>query len=213
MFKVVFLPNYNVSLAEIIIPASDISQHISTAGMEASGTSNMKFAMNGGTIIGTMDGANIEIAEEVGRENLFIFGALTPEVAALREERRTGKAKPYEKNLREVIGELEEGKYLHVDDARPLLDTLRWENDYYLVTHDFTDYCRAQNEVDKMFCEKDEWTRRSILCAAGMGKFSTDRTIAEYARDIWGCRPHRSGSVRLLPPTHPPCLASIIVAI
>ena len=189
LFKVVFLPNYNVSLAEVIVPASDISQHISTAGMEASGTSNMKFAMNGGSIIGTMDGANIEIAEECDRENLFIFGALTRDVAALREERRTRPPREYSAALRAVLADVAGGLYGPADDVGPLLNTLRWENDYYLVTHDFDDYCRAQSEVDRCFVDKVEWTRRSILCTAGMGKFSTDRTIDEYARDSGGIKP------------------------
>ena len=185
-FKVVFIPNYNVSLAEIIIPASDISQHISTAGMEASGTSNMKFVMNGGTIIGTMDGANIEIAQECDRENLFIFGAETHEVFVLREERRTRPPRDYCPELVAVIADISAGLYGPVDDVMPLLNTLRWENDYYLVSHDFPDYVRAQCLVDATYADQRAWTRRSILCVAGMGKFSTDRTIDEYAREIWG---------------------------
>jgi starch phosphorylase len=191
LYKVVFLPNYNVSLAETIIPASDISQHISTAGMEASGTSNMKFAMNGGSIIGTMDGANIEIAEECGADNLFIFGALTPAVEGLRRERRERPAREYSPALRAVLGDLEAGLYGPLDDVGPLLSTFKWENDFYLVTHDFDDYCRAQSQVDTVYRDKREWTRRSILCTAGMGKFSTDRTIDEYAREIWGLKPAR----------------------
>ena len=191
LFKVIFIPNYNVSLAEIIVPASDISQHISTAGMEASGTSNMKFAMNGGSIIGTMDGANIEIAQECDRENLFIFGAETPEVLVLREERRTKPAKPYCPELLAVIADIQAGLFGAVEDVTPLLNTLRWENDYYLVSHDFPDYIRAQNHVDQVYRDQRDWTKRSILCTAGMGKFSTDRTIASYATDIWKLKPAR----------------------
>jgi len=195
LFKVVFIPNYNVSLAEVIIPASDISQHISTAGMEASGTSNMKFAMNGGSIIGTMDGANIEIAQEVDRENLFIFGAEAHEVPALRAERRAGgPPREYCAELKAVLADLEAGRFGPLDDVGPLLATLRWENDYYLVSHDFPDYCRAQSAVDAAYLDRREWTRRSIACCAGMGKFSTDRTIAEYASEIWGLKPARRAS-------------------
>jgi len=185
LFKVVFLPNYNVSLAEIIIPANDLSQHISTAGMEASGTSNMKFAMNGGLIIGTMDGANVEIAQEIDADNMFIFGALAPEVAALRADRRSKPARPYAPELQSVLDLLASGKFGPMDDVGAILNTLRWENDWYLVGHDFPLYCKAQEEVDRVYRDRAEWTRRTILSVAGMGKFSTDRTITEYAREIW----------------------------
>jgi starch phosphorylase len=194
LFKVIFIPNYNVSLAEIIVPASDISQHISTAGMEASGTSNMKFAMNGGSIIGTMDGANIEIAQECDQENLFIFGAETPEVLVLREERRTKPAKPYCPQLLAVIADIQAGLYGPVEDVTPLLNTLRWENDYYLVSHDFPDYIRAQALIDATYANQRDWTRRSIHCTAGTGKFSTDRTISDYAKEIWKVAPARRQS-------------------
>jgi starch phosphorylase len=197
LFKVVFIPNYNVSLAEIIVPANDISQHISTAGMEASGTSNMKFAMNGGLIIGTMDGANIEIAAEIDRENMFIFGAEAHEVPALRATRRTKAAQPYCPELTRVMDDMAAGKYGPMDEVAPLLNTLKWENDYYLVSHDFPAYLKAQEAVDATYRDAGEWTRRSILSTAGMGKFSTDRTIEEYARDIWHITPCR----RLAPVT------------
>ncbi len=190
-FKVAFIPNYNVSLAEIIVPASDLSQHVSTAGMEASGTSNMKFAMNGGLIIGTMDGANIEIAEAIDRDNVFIFGAETEDVPGLRDERRNGPARPYCPELTAVLADIAAGEYGSPEDVAPLLNTLRWENDYYLVSHDFPDYMRAQAEVDAVYANPPEWTRRSILSTAGMGRFSTDRTIQEYADEIWGIAPAR----------------------
>ena len=193
-FKVVFIPNYNVSLAEIITPASDVSQHISTAGMEASGTSNMKFVMNGGSIIGTMDGANIEIAQECDRENLFIFGAETAEVFRLRDERRSRPPRDYCPELMGVLADVRAGLYGPVDDVMPLLNTLRWENDYYLVSHDFPDYIRAQALIDTTYADQREWTRRSILCTAGTGKFSTDRTIAAYAKEIWRVAPARRQS-------------------
>ena len=144
LFKVVFIPNYNVSLCEVIVPASDLSQHISTAGMEASGTSNMKFAMNGGLIIGTMDGANIEIAAEIDRECMFIFGAEAHEVPALRLARKTTPAQPYCKELVQVMADIAAGKFGPTDDVAPLLTNLKWENDYYLVSHDFPLYLKVR---------------------------------------------------------------------
>lgn len=189
LYKVVFLPNYNVSNAEIIIPASDISQHISTAGMEASGTSNMKFAMNGGLIIGTMDGANVEMAAEMGEENMFIFGARLEEIPALRHEVQFGAPKPLGPELAVVYDQLKGGVFGSPERAKVLLDTLKRGNDYYLLTHDFKDYCRAQREVDTCFKDKARWARMSILSTAGMGKFSSDRTIHQYAEEIWGVQP------------------------
>jgi len=186
LFKVVFLPNYNVSNAEIIIPASDISQHISTAGMEASGTSNMKFALNGGLVIGTMDGANVEMAAEMGEENMFIFGARVEEVPALRHQTQFGAPRPLGPELAAVFDQLEGGAFGSPERAKTILDTLRRGNDYYLVTRDFKDYLRAQREVDLQYTQRSAWARKSILCTAGMGKFSSDRTIQQYAEEIWG---------------------------
>ena len=144
LFKVVFVPNYNVSLAELIVPASDVSLHISTAGMEASGTSCMKFAMNGGLIVGTMDGANIEIASEIDRENMFIFGAEAHEVPALRLARKTQPAQPYCPELLQVLDDLQRGKFGPQDDVAPLLAGLAWEADYYLTSHDFPLYLEVR---------------------------------------------------------------------
>ena len=191
LLKVVFLPNYNVSLAEVIVPANDLSQHISTAGMEASGTSNMKFAMNGGLIIGTLDGANVEIAQEIERDNIFIFGAEAYEVPALRAERAAAPPRPYCAALEAVLADLRAGTYGPAEDVGPLLDTLRWSADWYLVSHDFPAYVAAQEEVDAAYADAADWTRRTILSVAGMGKFSTDRTIDAYAREIWGIVPCR----------------------
>lgn len=191
LLRLVFIPNYCVSNAEIIIPASELSQHISTAGMEASGTSNMKFAMNGGLIIGTRDGANIEIAEEIGEANMFIFGANADEVQGLRNDLRFKPAEPCCEQLQSVIDLLASGKYGSHEDINPILDSLHWENDYYLIAHDFPSYLRAQAEVDTLYLDQDEWTRRSILSTAGMGKFSTDRTITEYAENVWDLVPAR----------------------
>jgi starch phosphorylase len=186
LFKVVFLPNYNVSNAEVIIPASDISQHISTAGMEASGTSNMKFAMNGCLILGTMDGANVEMAAEMGEENMFIFGARLEEIPALRHKVQFGGPEPLGPELAVVFDQLLGGAFGSAERAKVILDSLGRGNDYYLLKHDFKDYLRAQKQVDVEYQQKALWARKSIMCTAGMGKFSSDRTIQQYAEQIWG---------------------------
>jgi len=192
LFKVIFFPNYNVSNAEVIIPASDLSQHISTAGMEASGTSNMKFAMNGGLIIGTMDGANIEIAAAIGEENMFIFGALTEDVARLRFEQQAvgedGSLPPIDADLVAVLDDIKAGVFGGFDD---IVHALEPANDYYLLAHDFPLYVKAQEEVDASYRKPMEWAKKSILSTAGMGRFSTDRTISEYAEEIWDVKPQR----------------------
>ncbi|CAG8590546.1 13640_t:CDS:10, partial [Gigaspora rosea] len=170
--KVVFIPDYNVSVAEIIIPASDISQHISTAGTEASGTSNMKFVLNGGLILGTVDGANIEIHEEIGDDNIFMFGNLADQVEDLRHAHRYRNV-PIDPALQEVINDIESG---HFGDSRifsPLINTLTIGKDYYLISDDFGSYLSAQNLVDEAYKNQDDWTRKSILCTARMGKFSS----------------------------------------
>ena len=185
--KVVFLPNYNVSLAEVIIPAADLSEQISTAGMEASGTGNMKLALNGALTIGTLDGANIEIREQVGAENIFIFGLLAEEVA---ERRRAGinahAAIEASRPLREVLAELEAGVFSPDDPSRyqGLVRTLR-DHDHFMVTTDFDSYYAAQRQVDAQWRQPAAWWRQSILNTARMGWFSSDRTIREYAGEIW----------------------------
>jgi starch phosphorylase len=188
--KVVFIPNYNVSLAEIIIPAADLSEQISTAGTEASGTGNMKFALNGALTIGTLDGANIEIREEVGEENIFIFG-MTAEEAAY--EKKCKSRKPYqiyEQNpvVSKIIDALAKGVFSHGDTNlfRPLVNDLLNENDQYHLLLDLESYLACQRTVNDCFADTDEWTRRSILNVARIGKFSSDRTIKEYAEEIWG---------------------------
>jgi len=189
LLKVVFLPNYNVSLAEVIIPASDISEHISTAGTEASGTSNMKFAMNGGLILGTMDGANVEIAEEIGTENMFIFGLRSDEVRSARQQPH-----PVDEGLHEVIQAIYSGKFSSETTTPrfvPLLNEVSQGRDYYLVARDFQSYISAQAQVDKVWKQKFEWNKMATLTMAGMGKFSSDRTIFEYANDIWDIEPCR----------------------
>jgi starch phosphorylase len=189
--KVVFLPDYRVSLAEIVIPAADLSEQISTAGTEASGTGNMKFALNGALTIGTWDGANIEIAEQVGLENIFIFGNRTERVAALRSAGYHPRDF-YENNfdLKYAIDRLADGAFSreepgrYTDVVRNLLDS-----DYYQLLADYGDYVAAQAKVDECYRQPMDWTRRSILNVAGMGPFSSDRTIREYASDIWGVAP------------------------
>lgn len=186
--KVIFIPNYNVSVAEWLIPGSELSQHISTAGMEASGTSNMKFALNGCLIIGTLDGANVEIREEIGQDNFFLFGATADEVPKLRNEREQGLFKPDPRfeEAKQFIRSGAFGSY----DYNPLLDSLEGNSgfgrgDYFLVGQDFPSYMDAQARVDEAYKDKKRWLKMSILSTAGSGKFSSDRTIAQYAKEIW----------------------------
>jgi glycogen phosphorylase len=185
--KVVFIPNYNVSLAESIIPAAELSEQISTAGMEASGTGNMKLALNGALTIGTLDGANIEIRDHVGADNIFIFGLKAHEV----EERRrsaldatdTIAASPL---LAEAVRGLESGLFANGDRGRftPLTNALR-HHDYYMIAADFDAYYGAQRRIDRLCQSASAWVRMSMLNIANMAWFSSDRTISEYARDIW----------------------------
>jgi starch phosphorylase len=187
--KVAFIPDYRVSLAEKIIPAADLSEQISTAGMEASGTSNMKLALNGALTIGTLDGANIEILEEVGEENIFIFGLKVGEVEAMRVQ---GSYRPrnyynQEPRVKRVVDALGSNLFCpHEPDLfawiyQNVLDA----NDEYFHLADLTAYLRAQDKVSAAFNDRSGWTRKAILNAARIGKFSSDRTVAEYARDIW----------------------------
>jgi len=185
LLKIVFIPDYNVSAAQTIIPASDISEHISTAGTEASGTSNMKFALNGGLIIGTLDGANIEIREQIGKENMFIFGALADEVENLR---RAGP-RPIDERLFEVLTSIQNRMFGDPGIWDCILKQLWFGDDYYLIGHDFTDYVDTQNTIDEVFLDKAEWTKRTIMSIAGMGYFSSDRTIRQYAEEIWKVQP------------------------
>ena len=189
--KVVFLPNYNVSLAEAIIPAADLSEQISTAGMEASGTGNMKLALNGALTIGTLDGANIEIRERVGAENIFIFGLEADEVAARRRaglDARETIARSHA--LAQVLDAVAGGAFSPNDRTRyrGLVDGLR-HHDYFMVTADFDAYRAAQRDVAVLWKDRASWWRRSILNTARMGWFSSDRTILGYAHDIWNAEP------------------------
>jgi len=192
MIKVFFWPNYGVSAAENIIPASDLSEQISTAGKEASGTGNMKFALNGALTIGTLDGANVEILEEVGDENIYIFGKTVEEV----EELRTAGYDPFayyesDEELKAVLDWLSSDFFcpgkggLIADLTKGLLD---W-GDPYLVLADYRSYINAQDQAGQLFLDQDRWASKAIHNVAGSGKFSSDRTIGEYAQDIWNLSP------------------------
>ena len=187
LLKVVFLPNYNVSLAEVIIPAADLSEQISTAGMEASGTGNMKFAMNGALTIGTLDGANVEIREQVGADNIVIFGLTADEVEARRRSgynpRSIIGASP---ELTQVIDAIGSGTFSPDDRNRykGLVDNLM-TSDWFLVIADYAAYAAAQRHVDALWKDQRAWYSKTIRNTANVGWFSADRTISEYARDIW----------------------------
>ncbi len=190
--SVIFLPNYCISQAEKLIPAADISEQISTAGLEASGTGNMKFALNGALTIGTLDGANVEIMEEVGEDNIFIFGLKADEVVTKRQQGYDPR-KYYAENpeLKQVIDMIESG-YFSVQDPQlfhPIVRSLLDQGDYYLVLADFAAYAAAHQAVARAYQDQDQWTRMSILNTAHMGKFSSDRAVGEYAKDIWGATP------------------------
>lgn len=194
LLKVVFMPNYSVSNALEIIPAADLSEQISTAGTEASGTGNMKLALNGALTIGTLDGANVEMREEVGEDNFFIFGLTTDEVDQLRRD-GYNPWDYYHGNweLREALDMLHDGFFAPDDHNRhkPIFDLLTQHGDHYLLLADYAAYIAAQEQVDALYLQPDEWTRKSILNVARMSKFSSDRTIGEYARTIWNTPPHR----------------------
>lgn len=198
LLKVVFIPNYRVSVAERIIPAADLSEQISTAGTEASGTGNMKLALNGALTIGTWDGANIEIAEQVGLDHIFIFGNRTEQVQALRASGYQPR-RYYDHNfaLKTTLDRIADGAFSpeEPDRYRALIRQLL-ESDYYQLLADFGDYVATQRRVDDLYRLQSEWTSHAILNIAGMGGFSSDRTVAEYADDIWQITP-------LFPPMPP----------
>jgi len=192
LLKLVFIPNYGVSVAETIMPGADLSEQISTAGTEASGTGNMKLALNGALTIGTDDGANIEIRQAVGDDNIFIFGLKTPEVRAL-------KASGYQPmryyegdaNLKAVLDSIAGGAFSADEPGRyrPLVDSLMWGGDYYMLLADYASYVATQAQVDALYRTPAAWCSRAITNVAGMGVFSSDRTIREYARQIWRIEP------------------------
>jgi starch phosphorylase len=189
--KVVFLPNFSVSLGERVYPAADLSEQISLAGKEASGTGNMKFALNGALTIGTLDGANIEIRDAVGAENFFLFGMTVTEVEELRARGYQPLAY-YQSDieLKEVIDAISSGVFSQGDKAvfRPIVDSLLNRDEYFLLA-DYRSYINCQDEVSRVFRDGDRWARMSVLNTARSGHFSSDRTIREYASEIWGLRP------------------------
>jgi starch phosphorylase len=189
LLKVIFLPNYNVSSAQIIIPAAELSQHISTAGTEASGTSNMKFVMNGGLIIGTMDGANVEIAEEIGEKNMFIFGEDVAGVGRIRKQLYEGKRGYLGGRLKRVFDTIKAGFFGDTSVVHPILDSLADGGDHYITCFDFYSYVEAQERADECFKDKRKWTAMAIEGVALSGKFSSDRTISEYCSEIWDIQP------------------------
>ncbi|KAM9898049.1 hypothetical protein OXX69_010035 [Metschnikowia pulcherrima] len=198
LLKVVFIPDYNVSKAEIICPGSDLSNHISTAGTEASGTSNMKFALNGGLIIGTVDGANVEITREISEDNIFLFGNLAESVEEIRHDHLFhGVTVP--KTLRKVFDAIEAGQFGDPGEYKSLIESITSHGDYYLVTDDFDLMLECQHRLEKVYghhggdsSDPDHlhrWVKKSLLSVANMGFFSSDRCIDEYAENIWNVEP------------------------
>ena len=190
--KVVFYPNYEVSAAELLFPGSDLSEQISTAGTEASGTGNMKMALNGALTIGTLDGANVEIKEEVGDENIFIFGLTTDEVA----QTKAAGYNPWDyynsnAELKQVLDMIANG-FFNVEEPdryQAIFDNLLHKGDHYLLLADYASYVATQDAVSTLYQDQEEWSRRAILNVARVGKFSSDRTIGEYAKNIWNVAP------------------------
>jgi glycogen phosphorylase len=189
--KVVYFPDFNVKNAQLIYPAADLSEQISTAGKEASGTGNMKFALNGALTIGTLDGANVEIRDAVGPENFFLFGLTADEVLEQKSRGYHPRA-IYDSDplLREAIDAIAGGAFSNGDREifRPLIDSLLWHDDYMLFA-DYRSYLDCQQRVGDAFGNQPEWTRMSILNSARVGRFSSDRSIRDYCRDIWHVRP------------------------
>jgi len=189
--RVAFIPNYGVSLAERIIPATDVSEQISMAGKEASGTGNMKFAMNGALTVGTLDGANIEIREAVGEDNFFLFGYDAEEVRRIKEAGYQ-PAQHIEQcaELKDAIDLIASGFFSPDDKKRfePVVHDL-WTHDQYLVCADFPAYLECHRRVDAAYHDPDRWSRMVVANLSNVGRFSSDRTIREYATDIWGIRP------------------------
>jgi starch phosphorylase len=191
VLKIVFLPDFNVKNSHSIYPAADLSEQISTAGKEASGTGNMKFAMNGALTIGTLDGANVEIRDAVGPENFFLFG-LTAEEVDQRKSEGYAPRSVYESNpeLREAIDLVASGAFSGGDRElfRPLVDSLLTRDDYMLLA-DYQSYVDCQQRVSAAYGDQGDWARMSILNSARVGRFSSDRSIREYCRDIWKVEP------------------------
>lgn len=192
--KVVFIPNYSVSLAQLIIPAADLSEQISLAGTEASGTSNMKFALNGALTIGTLDGANVEMLEHVGEDNIFIFGNTAEQVEALRSNGY--KPRDYyeqDEELHQALTQIGTGLFSPSEPGRyrDLLDSQINFGDHYQVLADYRSYVDCQDKVDELYRHPEEWANKAMMNIANMGYFSSDRTIQEYAKHIWHIDPVR----------------------
>jgi starch phosphorylase len=188
LLKVVFLPNYNVSLAEMIIPAADLSEQISTAGMEASGTGNMKFGINGAITIGTLDGANVEMLDLVGKDNIAIFGLTAEQVAEKRA--RSEVPRSWIDNsppLKSALESISSGVF-SPDDPNRYRDLIGgiYDHDWFMVARDFDSYAAAQAKIDRLWNDKRKWNSMAIRNTAHMGWFSSDRTITQYAEEIWG---------------------------
>ncbi|AGK55318.1 glycogen/starch/alpha-glucan phosphorylase [Bacillus sp. 1NLA3E] len=190
--KVVFLENYRVSVAEELFPAADVSEQISTASKEASGTGNMKLMMNGAITVGTLDGANVEIKEKVGSDNIFIFGLTAEEVLHFSQVGGYHSMEYYhhDKKIRQVVDQLKNGYFSEVDDEfEPIFDSLLIQNDQYFVLRDFDSYVSIHREVERKYQDREQWIKMSLLNIAGSGYFSSDRTIKEYADRIWKIKP------------------------
>src|SRR5262249_51651878 len=189
--KVVFLPNYNVSLAERLIPASDVSEQISTAGYEASGTGNMKFMMNGALTVGTRDGATIEMAEEAGEKNFFLFGLTAEQVAGSRGWYNPRWHYENEPQTREALDLICNDHFSRDGPGifAPIRETLLDRGDYYMRLADLASYAQAQERLGELYADPDAWARKAIINVACSGKFSSDRTIAEYGAEIWQAKP------------------------
>ncbi|MDF2903245.1 MAG: glycogen phosphorylase [Bacillus sp. (in: firmicutes)] len=190
--KVVFLENYRVSVAEELFPAADVSEQISTASKEASGTGNMKLMMNGAITVGTLDGANVEIKEKVGSDNIFIFGLTAEEVLHFSQVGGYHSMEYYhhDKKIRQVVDQLKNGYFSEVDDEfEPIYDSLLIQNDQYFVLRDFDSYVSIHREVERKYQDREQWIKMSLLNIAGSGYFSSDRTIKEYADGIWKIKP------------------------
>ncbi|GAB7349013.1 hypothetical protein MBLNU459_g7986t1 [Dothideomycetes sp. NU459] len=185
--KVIYLEDYNVSKCEIIVPASDISEHISTAGTEASGTSNMKFVLNGGLVIGTCDGANIEITREIGEENIFLFGNLAEDVEEIRHQ-HTYQGVELDPTLQKVFDAIHNDVFGYKDEFAALTNTVI-NHDHWLTSADFVSYCKTHDTIDEAFKDQEGWLHKTILAVSRMGFFTSDRCIEEYAEGIWNAEP------------------------
>jgi starch phosphorylase len=188
-YKLIFIPDYKVSLAQYIIPAADLSQHISTAGTEASGTSNMKFAMTGSLIIGTRDGANIEIAKEIGKENIFFFGNNLDDVERIRKEMKNGNCNYIGSRLKKVLDSILNNHFGDTSFMKDYVKNIMNGGDNYLVCHDFYDYMETQEKVDREYSNLNEWNKKCVESICRMGFFSSDRSVEDYAENIWKVQP------------------------